>query len=162
MTLGGRVGVGARPPAPAGAGDDAGPEKAMVSTDTRNELEEYLGQVPSWMEGLSEPAADQSWAIMRDLQLGETTLEAREKALVGLGAAAAMGCPYCIRFHTAEARLDGATDEQVTEATNVAALVRYFSTVLHGAEVDVDAFAAETAEIVEHIENQQATAAGDD
>jgi hypothetical protein len=53
-------------------------------------------------------------------------------------------------------------EEGLTEAVNVAANTQYFSTVLHGAEVDVDEFRSETGEIVEYIEQQQAQAAGAD
>ncbi|MFD1514638.1 carboxymuconolactone decarboxylase family protein [Halomarina rubra] len=134
----------------------------MVSNETQREIEEYLGQVPSWLDALSEPAADHSWGVVRDLELGETDLPNREKALVAVGAAAAMNCPYCIHFHGEEARLEGVSDEGLSEAANVAANVRYFSTILHGAEVDLDDFRRETSEIVQHIEDQQAAAAGDD
>jgi AhpD family alkylhydroperoxidase len=134
----------------------------MVSEETRKEIEGYLGQVPAWLEALSEPAADHSWGIVRDLEFGETELPSREKALVAVGAAAAMNCPYCIHFHTEEARLEGVTEEGVGEAVNVAANVRYFSTVLHGVETDLDEFKAETSEIVDHIEEEEAAAAGAD
>lgn len=134
----------------------------MVSDTTRAEIEEYLGQVPSWLEALSEPAADHSWGVVRDLELGETELPNREKALVAVGAAAAMNCPYCIHFHSEEAKLEGVSEEGLGEAKNVAANVRYFSTILHGAEVDLDEFEAETAEIVDYVEQQQAAAADDD
>ncbi|QLG63171.1 carboxymuconolactone decarboxylase family protein [Halorarum salinum] len=134
----------------------------MVSDRTRGEIEEYLGQVPSWLESLSDPAADHSWGVVRDLELGETALPNREKSLVALGAAAAMNCPYCIRFHTEEAKLHDVSDEGLAEAVNVAANVKYFSTILHGAEVDMDAFATETDEIAEHIREQEAAAAGAD
>ena len=134
----------------------------MVSNQTRNEIEEYLGQVPSWLDALSEPAADHSWGVVRDLELGETALPNREKALVAVGAAAAMNCPYCIHFHKEEAKLEGVSEEGLGEAANVAANVRYFSTILHGAEVDIDEFTAETDEIVEYIKEQEAAAAGAD
>lgn len=128
----------------------------MVSTDTRNEIEEYLGQVPSWMENLAEPAAEHSWGIVRDLELGETELSAREKALIGVGAAAAMQCPYCTNFHTEEAKMEDVAEAEITEAVNLASATRYFSTLLHGSQVDLDEFADETAEIVEHVEKQRA------
>ncbi|WP_224336396.1 carboxymuconolactone decarboxylase family protein [Haloprofundus halobius] len=134
----------------------------MVSDQTRAEIEAYLGQVPSWLDALSEPAADHSWGVVRDLELGETELPNREKALVALGAAAAMNCPYCIHFHGEEARLEGVDETGRSEAVNVAANVRYFSTILHGAEVDLDEFRAETSEIVDYIEEQGAEAAGAD
>lgn len=134
----------------------------MVSTETRAEIEEYLGRVPSWIDALPESAADHSWAIVRDLQLGETELEGREKALVALGAAAAMQCPYCVRFHREEAKIDGVTDDELSEAIGVASGVRYFSTVLHGAEVDLEAFESETEEIADYVRDQQAAAPSDD
>ena len=133
----------------------------MVSQETRDELEATLGQVPSFIEALADPTVDHSWGIMRDLELDETELEEREKALVSLGAATAIQCPYCIHFHSEETKLHGVTDEERKEAANVSATVRYFSTILHGAEEDMDDFVEETAEIVEHVRSQQA-AAGDD
>ncbi|MEY7851818.1 carboxymuconolactone decarboxylase family protein [Natrarchaeobius sp. A-rgal3] len=134
----------------------------MVSTEMESEMEEYMGMVPSWIEALPEPSADHSWAIVRDLQFGETELTGREKALVGLGAAAAIQCPYCVHFHTEEAKLEEVTEEELSEAIGVSSDVRYFSTVLHGAEVDYDEFVDETAKIVDHVEDQQAAAASDD
>lgn len=133
----------------------------MVSTDTRQEIEEHLGRVPSFIEALPEPAVDHSWGIMRDLELGETELPGREKALAGLGAAAAIQCPYCVHFHREEAKLEGVTDEEMKEAIAVASGVRYFSTVLHGAEMERDEFEDETAAIMDHVREQQA-AMGDD
>lgn len=118
--------------------------------------------MPSWITALSEPAAEHSWELVRDLQFDETVLPNREKALVALGAASAMGCPYCVHFHRGEAKLEGVSDEEIAEAVNVAGVIRYFSTILHGVEVDLEDFVAETSEIVEHIEEQQAAAAGAD
>jgi len=133
----------------------------MISEDTKNELEQSLGQVPSFIEAVADPAVDHSWGIMRDLELGETELPNREKALVGLGAASAIQCPYCIRFHTEEAKLEGVTEDELKEAVSVAGTVRYFSTVLHGSETELSDFAAETAEIVDHVKAQQAAPGGD-
>ncbi|WP_331235768.1 carboxymuconolactone decarboxylase family protein [Natronorarus salvus] len=129
---------------------------------TREEIEAYLGGVPSWIGAIAEPAADHSWRLARDLQFEETELPNREKALVALGAAAAIGCPYCIHFHREEAKLGAVSGEGIAEAVNVAADIRYFSTVLHGAEVDLDEFVEETAGIVDHIEEQRANAADAD
>nr|WP_058828830.1 carboxymuconolactone decarboxylase family protein [Haloferax sp. Q22] len=131
----------------------------MVSDTTRQEMEGMLGQVPSWMEDLAAPASEHSWGLFRDLNLGEETeLSGREKALIGVGVAAATSCPYCIYFHTEEARLSGVTDEELKEAVNLAADTKYFSTVLHGNETDLDEFKTETDEIVEYITKQQAPA----
>ncbi|CQR50335.1 MULTISPECIES: carboxymuconolactone decarboxylase family protein [Haloferax] len=122
-------------------------------------MEGMLGQVPSWMENLAEPASEHSWGLFRDLNLGtDTELAAREKALIGVAVAAAINCPYCTYFHTEEARLSGVADAELKETVNLAADTKYFSTILHGNETDLDEFRTETDEIVEHIMEQQAAA----
>ena len=134
----------------------------MVSTQTQQEIERTLGQVPSWMNQLAEPASDHSWGIFRDLTLGESELTPREKALVGVGVAAAVGCPYCSHFHREEARLAEVSDDELEETVTLAGTTRYFSTVLHGNEIDLDDFVDETAEIVNYLKEQEAPAAGAD
>ena len=134
----------------------------MVSTETETEIEAFLGRVPSWLAAMPEPAADHGWGIVRDLELEETELAQREKALAALSAAAAIQCPYCVHFHRAEAELEGVTDAEMAEAIAVAGTVRLFSSVLHGAEIDHETFVAETGEIVEHVNEQQAAAGSDD
>lgn len=133
----------------------------MVSEQTHQEIKETLGQVPSFMEILAEPASEHSWGIFRDLTLGDTELSDREKALVGVSAAATMQCPYCIYFHKQEARLAGVTDEELEETSNLAGATRYFSTMLHGNEVDQDDFTTETDEIVDYLKEQEAASADD-
>ncbi len=111
------------------------------------------------MDELADPASDHSWGIFRDLNLGEDTeLSPREKALIGVGVAAAISCPYCTYFHKEEARLSGVMDEELKETVNLAADTKYFSTIIHGSEADLDDFKTETDEIVDHIKKQQAAA----
>ena len=134
----------------------------MVSQQSRQEMEEVLGQVPSFMQHLAESAGDHSWGLFRDLELGEDTdLSPREKALIGVGVASAISCPYCTYFHKDEARLSGVTDDELTEAVNLGAGTRYFSTILHGNEIALDDFKAECDDIAAHIKEQHGAAADD-
>ncbi|ELY61130.1 alkylhydroperoxidase [Natronolimnohabitans innermongolicus JCM 12255] len=124
-------------------------------------MEETFGQVPGYMQLLAEPASDHSWGIFRDLLLGETELSPREKALMGVSAAAAIQCPYCTYFHKEEARFADVSEDELEEAVTLASTTRYFSTLLHGNEYEHDAFDAETDEIFEHLREQQEAAADD-
>ncbi|SFB68029.1 alkylhydroperoxidase AhpD family core domain-containing protein [Halobiforma haloterrestris] len=132
----------------------------MASEETRQEIEETLGQVPSWMETIADPAVDHSWGLFRDLTFGENELSAREKGLIGVGVAAAIGCPYCTYFHKEEARLADVGEAELEEAVNLASSTRYFSTILHGNEIDLEEFESETDEMVDYLE--QGAAAADD
>jgi len=118
-----------------------------------------LGQVPSFMEEIADSASDHSWGIFRDLQMGaETELSPREKALIGVGVASAISCPYCTYFHTEEARLSDVTDGELKEAVTLAGETKYFSTVLHGSDTDLTEFKTQTDEIVSHVKEHQMAA----
>ena len=133
----------------------------MATQQTVEEIQETLGQVPGWMETIAEPASDHSWGILRDLTLGETELSPREKALVGVSAAAAMQCPFCTYFHKEEARFAGVSEAELEETATIAGATEYFSTVLHGNEYELDEFVAETDEVFEYLREQEATPADD-
>lgn len=133
----------------------------MPSEQTVQEIEETLGGVPGFMEIIAEPASDHSWGMFRDLLLGETELSPREKALIGVGTAAAIQCPYCIYFHKEEARFADVSEDGIEEAVNLAGSTRYFSTLLHGNEYEHDDFVGETDDIFEHVRKQEGAAADD-
>lgn len=133
----------------------------MATQQTVQEMEEALGQVPDWMTIVAEPASDHSWGIFRDITLGETELSPREKALIGVSAAAAMQCPYCSYFHKEEARFAGVSEAELEEAVTISGVTRYFSTLLHGNGYDHDDFVAETDEIFEYLSEQEEAVADD-
>ena len=62
-------------------------------------------------------------------------LTAREKALVALGVAQAVQCPYCIESITKKALERGCDVEQLTEVTHVAAAIRGGATLIHGMQM---------------------------
>src|SRR6266436_5575462 len=74
----------------------------------------------------------------------KTALNGKTKELIGLAVAAQIPCHYCIYFHTAAAKLNGATDEEIREAVAMAAIVRHWSTVLNGMQVDFNGFKQDT------------------
>ena len=67
----------------------------------------------------------------------DTALDGKTKELMGLAVAAQIPCSYCVYFHTAAAKANGATDEEIKEAVAMAAIVRHWSTVLNGMQVDL-------------------------
>jgi AhpD family alkylhydroperoxidase len=67
---------------------------------------------------------------------------------MGLAVASQIPCHYCVYFHTAAARANGATDEELREAIAMAAIVRHWSTVLNGMQVDFVSFKQETDSVL--------------
>jgi 4-carboxymuconolactone decarboxylase len=62
-------------------------------------------------------------------------LSAREKALIALGVAHAVQCPYCIDAYSKACLEQGCDPEQLTEAVHVAAAIRGGASLVHGVQM---------------------------
>jgi 4-carboxymuconolactone decarboxylase len=65
----------------------------------------------------------------------EGALSEREKALIALGVAHAVQCPYCIDAFTESCLENGADAEQMTEAVHVASAIRGGASLVHGVQM---------------------------
>lgn len=111
---------------------------------TYKDIEATLGSVPSFFKAFPEAGVAGAWAEFKSVQLNpKTELNGKTKELVGLAVAAQIPCQYCIYFHTAAAKANGATDEEIREAVAMSAIVRHWSTVLNGMQVDLPQFKQE-------------------
>lgn len=109
------------------------------------DIEQTLGSVPGFFKAFPESGIAGAWAEFKSIQLNPNTkLDGKTKELIGLAVAAQIPCHYCIYFHTAAAKANGATDEDIREAVAMAAIARHWSTVLNGMQVDPDGFKRET------------------
>ena len=123
--------------------------------ETYKEITEALGLVPQWMEQMPEGGLQGFWGMARDFWLKETKIPNKYKELIGLGVSGATRCKYCALFHTEAARLFGATDEEIAEASAMAALTMNASTFLNAQMIDYERFQKETREIVEFVKRRQ-------
>jgi AhpD family alkylhydroperoxidase len=112
---------------------------------TYRDIEQTLGSVPSFFKVFPESAIAGAWAEFKAVQLNpKTKLDGKTKELIGLAVAAQIPCQYCVYFHTAAAKANGASDQEVGETVAMAAVVRHWSTVLNGMQVDLAGFKRET------------------
>jgi len=65
----------------------------------------------------------------------EGALSAREKALIALGVAHAVQCPYCIDAYSKACLEKGSNVEELTEAVHVAAAIRGGAALVHGVQM---------------------------
>lgn len=97
------------------------------------------------------------WGIFRDFYLAETKIPNKYKELIGLGVSGATRCGYCTLFHTEGARLHGATDDEIAEASFMAGVTMLGSTFLNAQQTDYERFRKETEQIVNHVRSQSQT-----
>jgi AhpD family alkylhydroperoxidase len=143
-TLSLRLTAGILSTAIAGIVTSAQAQDASAQT-TYRDIEQTLGSVPGFFKMFPEAGIAGAWAEFKSVQLNpKTALNGKIKELIGLAVAAQVPCQYCVYFHTAAARLNGATDAEIRETVAMAAITRHWSTVLNGMQVDLDGFKRET------------------
>jgi AhpD family alkylhydroperoxidase len=112
---------------------------------TYADIEKTLGTVPGFFKLFPEVGIAGAWTEFKTLQLNpQTQLNGKTKELLGLAVASQIPCSYCIYFHTAAAKANGATDEEIRETVAMAAIVRHWSTVLNGMQADLSGFKRDT------------------
>jgi AhpD family alkylhydroperoxidase len=129
-----------------------GPARAATAEaqTTYAEIQVALGLVPTFLRDFPEEAIAAVWAEYKGTELDPASaLPGKYKELIGLAVAAQIPCRYCIYFHTAAARLNGATDREIKEAVAVASIVRQWSTVLNGNQIDEAEFRGEVARVLD-------------
>jgi AhpD family alkylhydroperoxidase len=128
----------------------ASPAPAGDASATYQDIEKTLGMVPGFFKVFPQAGIAGAWDEFKTVQLNpNTALDGKTKQLIGLAVAAQIPCQYCIYFHTAAAKANGASDEEVQEAVAMAAITRHWSTVLNGMEVDLPAFKKDTDTVLQ-------------
>jgi AhpD family alkylhydroperoxidase len=134
------------------SGAKPAPAQSAPVTDAQSaykDMQSTLGTVPSFMKAFPEKAIAPAWLEFKNIELNPaTTLDGKTKELIGLAVAAQIPCKYCVSFHTAAAKLNGATEDEVKEAVAMAALTRYFSTIVNGTLQDEAQFRREVDQAV--------------
>lgn len=109
------------------------------------DIEQTFGFTPAFFNQVPESAIAGAWAQFKQFQLNPNTrLSAKSKELIGLAVAAQIPCEYCVYFHTAAAKANGASEEEVKEAVVMASMVRHWSTFLNGMQIDLAGFKRDT------------------
>jgi AhpD family alkylhydroperoxidase len=132
----------------------------LPRADVDRDIQETLGLVPTFMREVPDYLIESEWETFKNLQLSDQTeIPNKYKELIGLGVSGATRCRYCAYFHKEAARLFGATDEEIIEASLVAKNTMGWSTWLNSMEFDFDEFAREFDQVAAHVRSQMAAGA---
>jgi AhpD family alkylhydroperoxidase len=127
---------------------------SQTRQDVYKEVKDTLGLLPQWLEQMPEGVLQGFWIQARDFWLKETKIPNKYKELIGVAVSGATRCKYCALFHTEAARLFGATDEEIAEASAMGALTMMGSTFINAQQIDYEKFHQETRAIVAHVKKK--------
>jgi len=146
------------------AGAAAAPRAARATPEAdaaRADIQKTVGFVPGMFKLVPDLALPGAWQEMKGLHLNPATaLPGKMKDLVALAVAAQIPCEYCIYAHTELAKLNGATDAEISEAVAMAALTRKWSTWLNGIQTDEGKFRSEIGQLVGNMKKMMAGGGG--
>ena len=131
----------------------------MARADTKAEIRETLGLVPGFFESLPDSLLESEWESFKGIELNETAIPNKYKELIGIAVSGATRCRYCAYFHTEAARLFGATDEEINEASLMAMHTMAWSTYLNANQYDYDRFVREVDQAAAYIQARVPTPA---
>lgn len=122
--------------------------------DTVTEIEDSFGLLPGYLEALPEQDLINEWPNLKRFMFGAGEINPKQRELVGLAVAAAIGCEYCRHFHKGAAQLHGATDEELAEISFVASYTPRYSALIQAQDYDVEQFKREVEAIAGHLQEQ--------
>lgn len=124
----------------------------MNKQDILKEIEETLGIVPGFFNSMPEESLGAEWDLFKKATLeSDSPLEPKVRELIGISAAAARLCWYCVNFHTALARFHGATDREIADTLALSRFGGSWSTFLNGLNYDQKTFIKELELIGKHL-----------
>ena len=94
---------------------------------------EHLGKFGTIAQG--SPDLAEKFFAWYNAVFAEGALTEREKALIALGVAHAVQCPYCIDAYTQASLEKGSNIEEMTEAVHVACAIRGGASLVHGVQM---------------------------
>jgi AhpD family alkylhydroperoxidase len=119
--------------------------------DTLKDIETTIGLVPGFMKALADDVLVKEWPLFKKYVLGESKIPAKYREMIGLVIASNTRCPYCTLFHTAAAKLHGASDDELQEIYFLSSFTGRWSTMLFAQQYDLEKFTEEVHKIGAHL-----------
>lgn len=127
----------------------------MMRNEVYKEIESMFGLVPSMFKSVPDNELELEWKLFKCVQMDEGAIPNTYRELIGVGIAATTKCRYCTFYHTALAKLNGATDAEVEDALHFAKSSAGWSTYVNGLQLDYDEFKREIEQACDYVRTHQ-------
>ena len=120
------------------------------------EITEQFGVFPSFFAAYPQHALAGAWEAFKQLGGPTSKIPPKYRELLQLAVASQIPCVYCVYFHTASAKANGATDEEISEAIAHGAATRHWSMIIQGAQIDFEDFKVEFDGMMKYMSEKAA------
>lgn len=126
----------------------------------RNDIKETFGFVPSFTSSFTDGALVGAWNEAKQLRFSPTALDIKLKGLIALGIASQIPCEMIGYFENQATLADGVTTNEQYEAVTMSAMIRHWSTVLNGSQMDKAEFRKEVDKVMSNVKKMMAEMQG--
>lgn len=119
------------------------------------EMEHTLGLVPEFFKMIPDSSLEMEWELFKTTELEESSIPHKYRELIGIAISGATKCRYGAFYHTEVARLFGASEEEIENASRYAKLSMGWSTYVNSLQLDFEQFKDEILQVCEHIHSTQ-------
>lgn len=129
----------------------------VVITDADSvykDMENQMGLVPSFVRKFPKASLPGAWKAIKGVEMNNSALTPKLKSLISLAVGSQIPCKYCIYWDTENAKVAGATDQEIAEAVEMAGTTRHWSTWLNGNRFNEKEFFKEADKIFAHLKKQ--------
>jgi AhpD family alkylhydroperoxidase len=116
------------------------------------EMKATFGQVPTEFNHMPDFMRAVAWQWFKASNNPNGAIPRKYAELIGLAVAAQIPCNYCVYIHTKQAKMYGATDEEIKEAVAQGAFTRYMSTIENGNQRDFENFKSSWDKMLNYVE----------
>ncbi len=118
----------------------------------KNDMNKFFGFVPSFMGNIPEQGLPGAWNEAKQLRFSSNTvLDTKLKALICLSVSSQIPCEMIGYFEKKAASVNGISIQQQFEAVTITAILRHWSTVINGSQIDKTLFKKEVDNVMAHI-----------
>jgi AhpD family alkylhydroperoxidase len=132
----------------------------LVVTDAETayqDIERNLGKVPDFVRPIPKNSVAGSWLTIKGVIFNPmTSIPAKTKHLIALAVGSQIPGGHGVYWETQMSKLFGATDQEIAEAVEMAAITRHWSTWLNGNLFNEKEFKKEADKIFAHLKKQSA------
>lgn len=119
------------------------------------DIERNLGKVPFFVKPMPKNSVAGSWLTIKGVLFNPmTSIPAKTKHLIALAVGSQLPGNHGVYWETQMSKLFGATDQEIAEAVEMAAITRHWSTWLNGNLFEEKAFKKEADKIFAHLKKQ--------
>lgn len=119
---------------------------------TLKDIKSTFGILPTFTNNFTDQSLPGAWAEAKSLRFStNTALDIKLKGLIALAVSAQIPCEMISYFEEKATLAEGATEQEQLEAVLMSAIIRHWSTMLNGFQIDKTEFRKEVDKIMLYL-----------